>query len=447
MNSFGYPYRTTERDGLQRQLWLSQNDCSRMSVVYGGHFLGKSALVADALAGQGTVLSLSLGGKNDFLALKEYKRHCGKGLGVFIPRSIGSLEELFDFLSDEAWKKTFSLVLDNFQEVPKRYPEFCQHLARKWRSEAKRTKMNLVLICGDESAAEEMFFADGAPLKGLGAAGYKINPLGIDFLRDMLPAGAAPEDVLAFWQFTGGRPDAVRIALKNEAVTKQQLLDLFMEADSPLANFCEKSLYSLLGKNSDTYLSILQLVACGVKAQAELEQRLGGMIIGGHLAKLENEYQMLRKSRPLLGSPDSRGVVRYSLADPSLALWFRLLYADGGAGVQASSVLDNYIKEDLKGYLIEKFNQEGVFTSVGSYWEASARVSKKKLAAKVVAEEKEPDYIDIVALKGKKAMVAAVCPNATDFKKEPFFKQVDTLKNGPLKGYTLDPRLFTIQDV
>ena len=445
MNSFSYPYRATERDGLQRQLWLAQNDNSRISVVYGRHFMGKSALVSEALKGPDPVVFLSLGGKNETLALEEYKRHCARQLGVFVPRSIGSLEELFNFLCDEAWKKTFSVVMDNFQEAPKRYPDFCQHLARKWRSEAKRTKMNLVLICGDEPAANELILADDAPLKGL-CATFRIEPLSIEFMRGLLPATTEPADVLAFWLFTGGRPDAVRIALQNDAVTKTQLLELFMQPDSPLANLCEKSLYSLLGKNSDTYLSILQLVACGVKSQAELEQRLGGMIIGGHLAKLENEYQMLRKARPLLSSPDSRGVVRYSLADPSLALWFRLLYADGGVGTQAAEVLDSYLKEDLRDFLIEKFTQEGVFTSVGSDWAASARISKKK-PGKNEPAEKEPDGVDIVALKGKKAMIAAVCPNAGDFKKEPFFKQVDALKNGPLKGYSLDPRLFTLQDV
>ena len=72
MNSFSYPYRAAERDGLQRQLWLAQNDNSRISVVYGRHFLGKSALVSDALKGPDPVVYLSLGGKNEALALEEY---------------------------------------------------------------------------------------------------------------------------------------------------------------------------------------------------------------------------------------------------------------------------------------------------------------------------------------------------------------------------------------
>ncbi|MBQ9184779.1 MAG: hypothetical protein IJ151_02765 [Bacteroidales bacterium] len=448
-----YPYREKELDELQKQLWLSQNDGSRMSIVYGRHSMGKSALVRAALAGPQPMVYLSLGGKNDALALEEYKREAARQLGIFVPYSIGSLEELVNFLFDEAWKRPFSLVLDNFQEVSKRYPTLAGHLAKKWRSGSKRNNLNLVLICGDLQAAEALFFSPSAPLKNLAGVALQIQPLGIELLKEIQKEASAtpltPEDYLAFYLFTGGRPEAVRCALALGAVTKDTLIEAFMKEDSPLVSLCEKTLYSLLGKNSDTYLSILQLVATGTRSQAEMELALGGIIIGGHLAKLENEYQMLKKVRPILCTPESRGVVRYCIQDPSVAVLMRLLYADGGVKdeKEAASVLDKFLKEDLKDYLIEKFSQSGYFTSVGSEWAASARISKKKGKVREAESREEGEGIDIVALKGKRAMVAAVFPKAEDFNKDAFFKQVDALKTGLLRDYSIDARLFTVKDL
>lgn len=448
MSNFTYPYRDAERDGLQKQLWLSENVSSRMSIVCGRHSMGKTALVLDALRGVPTVY-IPLGGRQTVHAIEEYKAACAEALGVFVPHSITTLEDLFTFLCNLAWDRHFSVVLDNFQEASARHPEFYAFLMKKWKQEAKKTKMNLVLV------SEE-------PLQTAGDATFAVEPLRISRLRELQEEGAAgaallPEDYLAFYLFTAGRPDLVKCCLSRKAVTKKALIELMLEEDSPLAHRAEASVYGLLGKNSDTYLSILQLVATGVHSQAELEQRLGGIIIGGHLAKLENEYKILRRSRPLLSSPDSRGVVRYGFADTALALWFRIVFAsDATSGLlppearfaKADAAYTSFLKDDLRDYFIDKFTQEGVFTSVGADWAAIARISRKagRQAADDDAAPRE-DGVDIVALKGKKAMVASVQLRQEDFRKEPFLRHVDALKAGPLRGYTLDPRLFTLADI
>ena len=448
MSNFTYPYRDTERDGLQKQLWLSENVSSRMSIVTGRHSLGKTALVLEALRG-GKVLYFQLGGRQNAHALEEYKTHSAEALGQFVPRSIKSLEELFDFLCNLAWEKQFSVVLDNYEEAAGRYPDFSAHLVRKWRQEAKKTKMNLVVISEEDP-----------PFKGMADASFKVEPLRTDLLKELQASCAdaplKPEDVLAFYLFTGGRPDVVRCCLARKAVTKEALLELLVEDESPLTRFSEAAVFDLLGKNADTYLSILQLIANGVKSQAELERRLGGIIIGGHLAKLENEYKLLRRSRPLLSRADSRGVVRYAFADTSIALWCRLIFSRNTTELllgpeerkaKAEARLSGVLREGLRDYFIDKFTREGVFTSVGADWAASARISKKN--SRLADDEPRPqeDGVDIVALKGKKAMAASVQLRAEDFRKEPFFRQVDALAAGPLKGYAIDSRLFTLADV
>ena len=138
-------------------------------------------------------------------------------------------------------------------------------------------------------------------------------------------------------------------------------------------------------------------------------------------------------------------------------MWLRLILADDSASFllspeerieTAKTKLLAYLKEDLTYYLIQKFRQEETFSSVGSDWSAQARISKQKTVKyKVEEQPKIISPIDIVGLRGKKAVVAAVCPEASEFKKEPFWEQVNVLKNGPLKGYGIDARLFTLNDV
>lgn len=461
MSNLHYPYRDIEVDGLRKQLWLAQNDGRRLSFVYGRNYLGKKKLVLEALK-EDIVMYLSIGGKNDSLALQEQCKHCAKQLGGFVPRSISTLAELFDFLCDEAWKRSFSLVIENVQEIPERMPGFIAHLVKKWRTEPKKIMMNLVLICDGQKAAEELALTPGAPLKNVTDAVFKIEPLSIATVRSIQQSAATqtelkPFDLFSFYMMTGGRPNLVRAALEAKAYTAEKILQLLLADGSAFAVDTERSIRHILGKNSDTYLSILQLIATGVKSQAEMEQKLGGMVIGGHLAKLETEYELIRKTRPLLSSPESRGIVRYHIQDPALCMWLRLILADDSASFllspeerieTAKTKLLAYLKEDLTYYLIQKFRQEETFSSMGSDWSAQARISKQKTVKyKVEEQPKIISPIDIVGLRGKKAVVAAVCPEASEFKKEPFWEQVNVLKNGPLKGYGIDARLFTLNDV
>lgn len=449
MNGLVYPYRENCTTQLRRQLWLSQTAGGRLSLLSGAHGLGKSATAAEALKDD-LVIWLDLAGKSPALAIEEFKRHIAKALGIFVPRSASTLADLFDFLMGEAWERPFSLVLDNFQVVEKLESGFSAHLYSKWRAEKDRTKMNIVLV------------GTSVEYAGKADAVFEVKPLETGLLKELqkcVDQNVTAEDVLAFWLFTGGRPDLVRCTLEHGAVTKDTLIRLMLQPYSPLASAIRQELLSLLGKNSDTYLSILSLIASGVKSQAEMESRLGGSIIGGHLAKLENEYGLLVKNRPLLAASDSRGVVRYEIVDPSVATWLRFFYEDRASSLlysqeqlipMAEAVLERTKEEGLRAYYIRKFTEEGTFGQIGSIWEPAQRIHRNEGSRKSLQEEPgvtDHRDADIVGIKGKKALVAAVEPSASTFEKEPFFKQVNLLKNGPLKGYTVDVRLFTTADI
>ena len=214
----------------------------------------------------------------------------------------------------------------------------------------------------------------------------------------------------------------------------------------------------------------MQLISRGVRSQSELEDQLGGMIIGGHLAKLEAEYQLVTKARPLLSGKASRNVVRYYITDRFLDFWLRNIESSRTEAElgdwdkirsRAEADMPSVMKDSLVGYFMQKFAEARGVEQVGGDWTASARQSRSlsrrrsyylskysRPSAEPVAKEKVHE-IDIVALEpGRgKALVADVCLTPGDFEKKAFLDRLATLKKGPLKGYVIDSRVFTLDDM
>ena len=447
-----YIFRENEITLIQRQQWLAETSRSRLTLIYGPRRCGKSELAAGALS-KVPYIYVTAGGKVPTLAIDEAKRHCYQRVGIEMPESLSTISGFFDVIIGESWTKPLVLVLDEFQEYWKTDKEFCLHLAKKWKAEKAKTNLNLVIICSNQEIIDELFFKQGAPLANQVDEAVEIKPLTITELKDALRSvnlSYTPIDLLALYCTTGGRPGAVRHLFYKGAFTAEAMLELFCSGKDDITHRTETYLYQVLGKNSDTYLSILQLIASGVRTQAEMEFRLGGMIIGGHLAKMENEYELIRKMRPTPCEADSRGVVRYEISDPSVKLWILSNYANRAARFTkenpAFSFPDDF-RTELRDLFLARLETEESIASAGTWWRPVARLHKRAQAAPVKSPEERD--VDIVAqIRGSKTVIlAAVEPSADKFKKEPFLKAVELLRNGSLKGKTLDVRLFTPDDL
>src|SRR5690554_8189533 len=82
---------------------------------------------------------------------------------------------------------------------------------------------------------------------------------------------------------------------------------------------------------------------------------------GGFLERLENEYGLIKKVRPILAKPNSR-TVKYSIEDNFLKFWFRFIYKYRSA-VEAGNL--DYLKEIIQrdyttysGTILEKYFTE-----------------------------------------------------------------------------------------
>ena len=208
-----------------------------------------------------------------------------------------------------------------------------------------------------------------------------------------------------------------------------------------MIRYGEKLLARTLGKSREVYLSILMLISTGNLTQADIQAKIGGSNVGGHLLKLETEYGLITKRRPLMAADDSRNVVRFSITDTFLLFWLR--FVEGARTDYDTFRLDSMLsrakedfkafsKETLRRYFTQMLSDQQPTLEVGGDWKSG-----------------DPSEIDILALdkEGGRALVIDVEHDSSFFNKKAFLEKVSSLRNGSLKGMQIDARLFTVADM
>ncbi|MBO6045988.1 MAG: ATP-binding protein [Bacteroidales bacterium] len=430
--------RDDELTLLHRQWWMAQTKGSRMTLLSGPHGSGKTTLAAEAYRNERT-LYFALAGKTDAFNRADWIAQTENILGASVPGNAKTLPALVDYLMYLSEKDPFTLILDDAQLLTEKDFEAFRDSFKLRRN---KTHLNLLLLCSNKIIAERLASRDNSPLIGILDLNLQLGPFKTEQLKEAF--GTSGEDLLAAFMTTGGMPGRVAWLKNTGAKTKQEIYDAYFQEDCPFLREEEHNLYRILGKNSEVYLSILQLLAQGLVSQAELEDKLGGIIIGGHLAKLEKDYELVRKCRPMLAGPASRGVVRYELSDPGLRFWLRnadALRADlelGRLDVLKKHALKDFKQEAktaLREWFLRKFQQESGYKEIGGEW--------APVSAGPTTE------IDILGFppRAKRVLVGSVALRPEDFAKEPFLEKVASLRKGSLKEYVLDARLFTLGDM
>jgi len=439
--------RDSESKLLKRQFWLASTKSGRMTLVSGPRLSGKTTMVVRSLR-DNLLFYVGIGSRAEAMVVASCREEIRKVTGESVSRSVNDYRKLFDYFMYLGSRFTFTLVIDDFQEFRKKDPGFYDYVRDSWARSRRSGHVNLVLICSNQTAVDAIFVKEDAPLHDIPDQDIYLGNLGIRQLKEVLldayPA-CTNEDLLALYMVTGGSCRLVSSLLEGNYCSKESIIDRVFSEDSGFIEEGEILLDRILGKNTEVYRSILQLIACGVDSQPEIEERLAGAITGGHLAKLETDYELIVKSRPILAGNKSRNVVKYELTDLFLWLWlryiapFETLFLTAGPEPLKTNLLSNFpahAKQVLVRYFMHKFVEENGIRRLGGEW-----ASKKDKSGL-------PDA-DIVAFapRGNKAMVCDVEYSLGCFKKEPFLEKVDSLRNGALKGYDVDARLFCVADM
>jgi len=196
-----------------------------------------------------------------------------------------------------------------------------------------------------------------------------------EIIEDNSPSYEA-DDLLAFYMLTGGVAKYVEIFVDAKAFTLEKQLELIFTDYSLFLEEGKNLLIEEFGKAHSTYFSILSLITSSKTSRSELESILSKNI-GGYLDRLENEYSIIKKVKPMFAKEGSR-TVKYEIIDNFFNFWFRFIYKYCSAiEIENYEYVKNIVRRDYATYsgrFLEKYFREQLklsckYSAIGSYWE------------------------------------------------------------------------------
>ena len=300
-----------------RQIGEDAKTSSRMTIIVGRRRIGKTKLIKEAYkeASQKRVY-LFVSRKNETLLCEEFISIIQNALDVKVFGEFTKFKDLFEYLMELAKTTPFTLVIDEFQEFLQINNTVYSDMQNIWDSYKDVSKMNLVLSGSIYSLMKKIFEDKKEPL--FGRANHKIHlkPFSVQTLEEILEehhTSYSNEDLLSFYILTGGVAKYVELFVDNKAFTFEKQLDLIFDENSLFIDEGKNLLIEEFGKEYTTYFSILSLISSSKTSRSEIESILGKNV-GGYLDRLENEYTIIKKVKPIFAKEGSR-TLKYEIID------------------------------------------------------------------------------------------------------------------------------------
>lgn len=352
---------------------------AQMTVVVGRRRIGKTSLLKMAVENEDTALYLFVTRKNEVLICEEFKDEIERKLQVKLYGTFTQFKELFQYLMDLSATRNFSLIIDKFQEFHNVNPSVYSEIQNIWDSYKDRSRINLIFCGSIYSLMKNIFENSKEPLFARATERIHLKPFHVGTLKEILADNYPkykPEDLLAFYVFTGGVAKYVELLISKKAFTLGKMLDEVFRENSLLIDEGRNVLIEEFGKDYATYFSILSLIASSKTSRSEIESILE-VSIGGYLERLENDFNLIRKVRPMFSKPGGRNI-KYEIVDNFLNFWFRFIYKYqsaveiGNFGYLRSVVERDYPMYSgrmLERYFTEKLVNLQRYSAIGSWWE------------------------------------------------------------------------------
>jgi AAA+ ATPase superfamily predicted ATPase len=413
---------------------------AQMTFVVGRRRIGKTSLLTTAYANS-TCLYFFVAKKNESLLCADFSEEITQKLAVPIFGEIKSFKTLFAFLMELSKSRHFTLIIDEFQEFNSVNPAVFSDMQHLWDLHKSNSKINLVLCGSVYSLMSRIFEGSKEPLFGRATHRLHVKAFDVATLKQILEehaAGFQKDDLLAFYMLTGGVAKYVELLVQNKIFSLHNMLDHVFAENSLFLDEGKNLLVEEFGKEYGNYFSILSLIAAGISARPAIESILETPV-GGHLDRLESDYGLIRKIRPILAKPNSR-VVKYAIEDNFLNFSFRFIYKHRSA-VEIGNL--TYIKDIvlrdyptysgklLEKYFTEKLRAENAYNRLGSYWERDNQ-----------------NEIDIVAVNehDKRLLLVEVKRNPNEISLSKLQKKAKNLLMA-FQDYEVDYKGFSLHDV
>lgn len=411
---------------ILKQVKKQTADEAKMVVLTGRRRIGKTKLALEFVS-KHKHLYFFIARKSEKLLCEEFLEEIKTKFSVPVIGEIKFFKDIFALLIELAKNQQFTLILDEFQEFYTINPAIYSELQHLWDVNYDKIHLNLICIGSVYSLIYKIFQNSKEPLFGRAERTINLKPFSISTLNQILEEHDLRDPkVLFYWYvLTGGIPNYVQSLLNNSDGTLKNMVDFIVSAYSPFLHEGKNALIEEFGKDYGIYFSILELISRGKTSRSEIESVME-RDIGGYLARLEDDYSLIERIRPINAKPKSR-LVRYCLKDNFLKFWFRFIHHNRSA-VETGNF--SYIKQNILrdfhtycGRLFEQFFMDlfaasGNYNRLGTYWEkknlneidlVAINDAQKRI---VFAEIKmNKSRIDLGSLRQKSEKLLAAYPN------------------------------------
>lgn len=432
-------YDRKEELELLAQTRANTSSGAKMTVVVGRRRIGKTSLILKSVEGISHVY-LFVSRKDEVLLCQDFINEIHQSLGVTVLGSFHSFSGLFDYLMELSIDRSFTLIIDEFQEFNTINTAVFSEMQQVWDRKKNRSRMNLILSGSILSLMKKIFENAKEPLFGRANERLHIRPFSIVTLQEIMAdynKNYKPIDLFAFYVFTGGVAKYVELLADKKALTFKTMVNEIFRANSFWLDEGKNLLIEEFGKEYTTYFSILSLLASSKTSRSDMESILEKNI-GGYLDRLQYDYQLIDPVKPIFAKPGSRNQ-KYFIKDNFLNFWFRFVFKYKSA-IEIGNY--GYVKEIferdfrtfgghfLEKWFIEKMSLSGKFSLIGNYW------------------DKGDNEIDIVAVneKDKIAVIAEVKMNKDKLDEAHLVLKSQPLLNH-LKGCDIRYELLSMDDM
>ena len=437
--------REKELETLNKVRELSFNKHSMFTVLTGRRRIGKTLLMKKSCDGTPTVY-LFVSRSNEAALCRSYVDEIRSALNVFIPDGISTFADTFQFLMDIGTRMKFNLVIDEFQEFFFINPEGYSKMQNIWDEYRLKSNVNLVVSGSVYTLITKIFKDEKEPLFGRADRILKLMPFTTSVLKEILTDHAghcSNEELLALYTFTGGVPKYVEMIIDNGDYSVPGMINFMITQDSPFLTEGTNLLIQEFGKQYGNYFSILTFIANGKTTIPEKASLMGNISLTGQVKRLEEDYEIIRKKRPIFAKDTTKNV-RYEISDMFLRFWFRYftkyqkLIELQNYKVLSEIIINDfptYSGETLEMYFRQKMIESQEFIDIGSWW-----------AGKSNSNQNEIDIIGIYA-DNKRAFIAEVKRQRKNFKPELLQQKIEFIRTKILSKYEIESKCLTIEDM
>ncbi len=441
--------REKELETLSRTREMAFGKVSQMTVLTGRRRIGKTKLMLKSCKGTPTVY-LFVSRSSEAVLCGQFCQTAREALGVFIPNGITSLRELFQMLMEIGKQKSYNLIIDEFQELMNVNSSIFGDIQNIWDTTKDEAHVNMIVSGSVFSMMHQIFMNYKEPLYGRATSIIRLKPFSVSMLKQIM-ADHAPhyqnDDLLALYAFTGGVPKYVELLIDGGALTVEDMIALMVRENSVFIEEGNIMLIQEFGKKYGNYYAILSAIASGANETSRIADVTGQKSLGGSLQRLEEDYDLIAKLRPIKAKEGTQ-TVRYEIKDHFLRFWFRYIVKYQGL-VQSEKfdLLRSIIAQDyptfsgheLEAYFRDMLMETKPIAAIGSWWEASRGKSG-------IADQNE---IDVVAIyfKEKRVLIAEVKRQRKNFEPDKFHQKVELIKNKLFAKYKVETMCLTLEDM